>query len=53
MQEQCTGTVAARLLHAPPPLAARDRKKNPATGGFGSTSSPLLFLAGGDNHRYL
>jgi len=52
MQEQCTGIVAARLLHAPP-SPTRRRKKNPATGGSGSTSSPLLFLAGGDNHRYL
>ncbi|KAL9399481.1 hypothetical protein Peur_008442 [Populus x canadensis] len=28
-------------------------KKNPATGGSGSTSSPLLFLAGDENHCYL
>jgi hypothetical protein len=36
MQEQCTGTVAARLLHAPPSLAERGCtrrcQKNPATG---------------------
>jgi hypothetical protein len=57
MQEQCTGTVAARLLHAPPSLAARGftrrRKKKKQQGGSGSTSSPLLFLAGGEDHRHL
>ena len=49
--------MEARLLHAPPSLAARGftrrRKKNPATGGSGSTSSPLLFLAGGEDQRHL
>jgi len=34
--------VAARPLHAPPPLAAS-----------GSASSPLPFLAGGEDHRHL
>ena len=45
------GTVAARLLHALPPLAARGftcRKKFQTTGGSGAASSPLPFLTGGD-----
>jgi hypothetical protein len=41
MQEQCTGTVAARLLHAPP-SPTRRRKKNPATGGL-DRLLPLFF----------
>jgi hypothetical protein len=44
--------VAARLLHAPPPLAARwftrRRKKFRAAEGSGAVSSPLAFLTGGD-----
>jgi len=50
-------TVAARGSHAPPPLAARGptrrREIKPETGGPEMAFSPLLFLAGGDNHRYL
>jgi hypothetical protein len=46
------GTVAAGLLHAPPPLAARgftrQRDKRWKMGGSGSASSPLHFPAGGD-----
>jgi len=33
-------------VHAPP-------QEKKATGGSGSTSSPLLFLAGGEDHRHL
>jgi hypothetical protein len=45
--------VAAHLLHAPPPLAARRfmhcrKKKNQGRGGSGMTSSLLPFLVGGD-----
>jgi hypothetical protein len=36
----------ATVTHAPP-------QEKPSNRGSGSTSSPLLFLAGGDNHRYL
>jgi hypothetical protein len=42
--------------HAPPPLAAREptrRRKHWKTAGSVSASSPLPFLAGGDNHRHL
>ena len=46
MQEQCTGTVAARLLHAPPSLAARGftrrRKKKKQQGGL-DRLLPLFF----------
>jgi hypothetical protein len=49
--------MVARLLHAPPSLAARGftrrRKKQKKQQGSGSTSSPLLFLAGGEYHRHL
>jgi hypothetical protein len=61
--EQCQAyfwsckTVAARLLHAPPPLAARGftyrRKKIQAAKGSGIASSLLPFPAGGDTHRHL
>jgi hypothetical protein len=48
--------MAARLLHAPPPLAARGltrrRKKSKKTRGFGSASSPLHFPAGGEDPRH-
>ena len=52
LHEQCrsvgprapaTGGVC---IHAPP-------LRNPATGGSGSSLFPLLFLAGGEDHRYL
>jgi hypothetical protein len=42
--------------HEPPPLAARGSRaaaSNWKTAGSGSASSPLPFLAGGDNHRHL
>jgi hypothetical protein len=48
------GTVAARLLHAPPPLAAREstrrNENNQATRGSVTASSPLPFLAGGESN---
>jgi len=49
--------VAARLLHVPPPLAAREpmrhHEKSEKTRGFGLASSPLHFLVGGEGHHYL
>ena len=52
-----TRTVAARGSHPPPPLATRGstrrREIKPETEGPEMASSSLLFLAGGDNHRYL
>jgi len=51
------GTVAARPLHAPPPLEARGftrrREQGRKTGGSGLASFPFPFSAGGDNHRHL
>jgi len=54
------GTVknsGGALLHAPPPLAARGftrrRRKLQENQGSGMSSSPLPFLAGGEDHRYL
>jgi hypothetical protein len=55
--EQCQAdfwsckTVASHLLHAPPPLAARGSQKiQKQTGGSATTSSPLPFLASGENN---
>jgi len=49
--------VAARLLHAPPPLVARGftrlRKERLETGGSSLASSPLPFLAGAEDHHHL
>ena len=49
--------MATRGPHSPPPLVPRGstrRLENAGNrGGPKMASSPLLFLAGGDNHRYL
>jgi len=51
------GTVAARLLHPPPPLAAlgftRRRENNRETGGVVTASSPLPFPSGGEEICHL
>ena len=50
-------TVAVRLLHAPPPLAARGftrhRKNRTGSRKSGSASSPLPFPAGGGSFSHL
>jgi len=49
--------VAARFLHAPPPLAERGftsrRESNPRNRGSVTASSTLHFPAGGEDHRHL
>jgi len=49
--------VAARLLRAPPPLVARGLtrlcKERLETGGSSLASSPLPFLASGEDHCHL
>jgi len=49
--------VAARLLHAPPPLAVRGFtnccENKPGNKAVKLASSPLPFLAGGEDHCHL